>query len=186
MLQKTRIILVFIFFCLFFFVLFWFFCCLFLFWGGCWCFFLFGFFLLLFFLPLFFLFVWGFCLFSVILVWGFLGCFVPYQRGRSVYKSWLPEISCELQFLLVISLYRWISQNFQWWALGQILPLTKLMRMRTWCVLHSFFVGSLKVSLWVSEMEFHNWMRWLWRRNLQPLERTCRPVSGCPLVRWAL
>lgn len=59
------------------------------------------------------LFVWGFCLFSVILVWGFLGCFVPYQRVRSVYKSWLPEISCELQFLLVISLYRWISQNLQ-------------------------------------------------------------------------
>lgn len=60
----------------------------------------------------------GFCfclglLFFIILVWGFLDCFVPYPRVRSVYKSWLPEISFELQFLLVTSLYRWISWSLQ-------------------------------------------------------------------------
>lgn len=49
--------------------------------------------------------------FFIILVWSFLGCFVPRPGVRSVYKSWLPEMSCELQFVLVTSLYRWISRS---------------------------------------------------------------------------
>lgn len=49
------------------------------------------------------------------------------------------------------------------------------------CSAFLFCWKSESVTLWVSEMELHNWMRWLRRRNLQPLERTYRPVSGCPL-----
>lgn len=62
--------------------------------------------------------------------------------------------------------------------------LTKLMWMRTWCVLHFFFCWKSKsVTPGTWEIELHSWVRWLWRRwwNLQPLERTYRPFSGCPL-----
>lgn len=43
-----------------------------------------------------------------------------------------------------------LVRAFSEWALGQILPLTKLIIMRTWCVLHFFFVGNLEVSLYES------------------------------------
>lgn len=126
MLQKTRIILVLF---GFFFVCFSFLCVC-------------GFFCL---------FVWGFFFYYFGLGFSWL-FFFPYLRVRSVYKSWLPEISCELQVLLVTSLYRWISWNLQWWALGQMLPLTKLMWMRTWWVLHFFFL-----EVWKCHSESVKW-----------------------------
>lgn len=58
------------------------------------------------------------------------------------------------------------------------------MRLRTWCVWSAFLFcwksESVTLSLWNGA---HNCVRWLWRRlwNLQPLERTYRSVSGCPL-----
>lgn len=83
-----------------------------------------------FFLFIFLILFWvGFCSFVFIVVGVF-----PYPGVRSVYKSRLPEIRCELLLLLVMyqPLHFCASWSPLWCIRGQILPLTKMMHFSPW------------------------------------------------------